>query len=182
LSGTKNVWLQLGKRSQIQERIMFSNMLIGFCDADWAGDIDQRKSTSGFVFFLGGGAICWSSKRQSTVALSTAEAEYMATTLACQEAIWLKELLTQIGLGMEGEITLLNDNQSALALAKNPTHHSRTKHIAIKYHFVREQLDCGSISLKYCSTADMIADVLTKGLPRVRHEDLTSQLGVGLKA
>ena len=113
------------------------NILQGWADADWAGDDKTRLSRSGYIFKLANAPISWISKKQSTVALSTAEAEYISGSLAVQEAIWLNRLLTE--LGEMSKVPILNlDNQGALALAKNPVHHSRTKHIEIRYHFIRE--------------------------------------------
>src|SRR5436309_1357960 len=112
--------------------------LLGYTDSDWAGDISTRKSTSGYVFLLGSGAISWSSKRQPTVALSSCEAEYMASTQATKEAIWLGRFLAE--LGYEGSdidsVTIMGDNQGAIALASNPEYYARTKHIDIQWHFV----------------------------------------------
>ncbi|XP_059066100.1 secreted RxLR effector protein 161-like [Cryptomeria japonica] len=95
----------------------------GYVDADWAGDIDRRRSTSGYVFTVNGGAISWISKRQSVTALSTTEAEYMASTHACQEVVWLKRLCSDVGSDV-GKITILCESQSAICLAKNPTYHA----------------------------------------------------------
>lgn len=115
--------------------------LTGYSDADWAGDLETRRSTSGFLFNIGSGAISWSSKRQPTVSLSTCEAEYIAQTQATKEAIWLRSLLSQLLLDEnEPSATIIfGDKQGAIALAKNPQFHARTKHIAIQHHFVREQ-------------------------------------------
>ena len=113
-------------------------ILTGYSDADWAGDVDDRHSTSGNVFSLARGAVSWLSKKQATVALSTAEAEYVALSTATQEAIWLRRLLTDVGEPLEESIVIHEDNQGAIAMAKNPVGHARTKHIDICYHFVRE--------------------------------------------
>lgn len=157
-----------------------SNIVVGYCDADWASDVNQRKSTSGYVFYLGCGPITWRSKRQSSVALSTAEAEYISASAACQEALWVKELLKQVGIDMSKPIRLFNDNQSAISLARNPVQHSRTKHIAIRYHFLRDQVEQGVIDLAYCSTQDNVADVFTKGLPKVKHQFFVDKLSLSL--
>ena len=102
----------------------------GYVDSDFAGDLDKRKSTTGYVFTLAGGAVSWVSKLQTVVALSTTEAEYMAATQACKEAVWVKRLLEELGHKQE-KITLFCDSQSALHIAKNPAFHSRTKHIGV---------------------------------------------------
>ena len=112
----------------------------GFSDADWAGDVDDHKSTSGYLFKIGGGPVCWS-RKQSCVALSTAEAEYMALTLAAQEAIWLNHLLTELQSQMKPTkpAILYEDNQSAICMTKNPQFHGQCKHVDFKYHFIRDE-------------------------------------------
>jgi TfoX/Sxy family transcriptional regulator of competence genes len=157
--------------------------LVGYTDADWAGDKDTRRSTSGYTFNIGSGAISWSSKRQPTVALSTCEAEYMGQTQAVKEAIWLKGLLVELSDMHNNEISpsaviLYGDNQGAIALAKNPVFHGRTKHIDIQHHFVREKVESGDVSLEYIPTEQQIADGLTKPLPRDRFEAFRKALGV----
>jgi transposase InsO family protein len=152
--------------------------LRGYCDADWAGDANERRSTTGYVFFVGMGAISWNCRRQPTIALSTTEAEYMATSHSTKEAIWLRKLLADVGFVQEGATTIMCDNQGCIALAKNPTHHSRTKHIDVQHHFIREKLDSGEIILKYCPTEDMVADVLTKALAKERHQRLAFEMGL----
>eukprot|EP00253_Pinus_taeda_P033307 PITA_33307 len=106
----------------------------------WAGDLDQRRSISGYVFNLFGGAVSWMSKKQSVVALSTTEAEYMAATHASKEAVWLQRLCSSMGL-VQGAIRIDCDSQSAIFLAKNPAYHSKTKHIDVQYHFVRDMIE-----------------------------------------
>ena len=119
---------------------------IGFSDADWACDIDDRKSTSGYLFQVGGASISWKNKKQLCDALSTAEAEYMSPTLAVQEAIWLNRLLAELQIQKEPSKPALiyEDNQSAICMAKNPQFNGRSKHIAIKYHFIRDETKKGS--------------------------------------
>lgn len=146
--------------------------LTGYTDSDWAGDHDTRRSTSGFVFTLGSGPISWQSKRQPTVALSTCEAEYAGQTQAAKEAIWLRGLLSQL-TGTEQflrSVIIYGDNQGAIALAKNPQFHARSKHIDIQTHFVRETVANKQVSLEYIPTADQIADGLTKPLTRDKFE------------
>ena len=121
--------------------------LQGYSDADWAGDITSRKSTSGYLFQLGGGIISWRSKRQNIVALSSTEAEYISLTLASQKAIWLRRLLSSIGFKQSTAMTLYEDNQGALGLSRNPINHARTKHIDIKYHFIREAVESKEVEL-----------------------------------
>eukprot|EP00253_Pinus_taeda_P023373 PITA_23373 len=133
----------------------------GFVDADWARDLDQRRSTGGYVLNLFGGAVSSMSKKQSVVALSTTEAEYMAATHASKEAVWLKRLCSSMGLVQEA-IRIDYDNQSAIFLAKNPTYHSKTKHIDVQYHFVRDMIEDKKVLLVKVDTLKNTADALTK--------------------
>ena len=133
----------------------------GFVDADWAGDLDQRRSTSGYVFNLFGGVVSWMSKKQSVVALSTTEAEYMVATHASKEVVWLQRLCSSMGLVQEA-IRIDCDNQSVIFLAKNPAYHSKTKHIDVQYHFVRDTIEDKKVSLVKVDTLKNVADALTK--------------------
>lgn len=137
------------------------NHLVGYVDSDFAGDLDKRRSTTGYVFTMAGGPICWRSILQSTVALSTTEAEYMAVTEAFKEAIWLLGLTKDLGI-VQKKVEIFCDSQSAICLAKNQVHHARTKHIDVRYHFVREIIEDGNVLLQKVSTADNPADMLTK--------------------
>ena len=157
-----------------------ANPLIGYCDADWAGDRDDRHSTSGTIFLMAGGPISWFSKKQAIVALSTSEAEYVALCAATQEAVWLRRLLADLKVTTSGPTLLMEDNQGAIAISKNPTVHARTKHIDIRYHYVREAVQDGIIDLRYCPTDQMIADLMTKPLPRRLFENL--RLAMGMEA
>lgn len=114
--------------------------LVGYSDADWAGDRDDWHSTSGNIFLMTGGPISWYSKKQAIVVLSTSEAEYVALSAVTQEAVWLRQLLTDLQVTLSEPIVLMEDNQGAIAIARNPTGHARTKHIDIRYHFVREAM------------------------------------------
>ena len=153
-------------------------VLYGYSDADWAGDIESRKSTSGYVFRLGGCTISWKSKKQPVVALSSTEAEYVALCHAAQETVWLRNLLHSINLQQSEATILYEDNQGAMALSNNPKDHTRTKHIDVKYHYVRETIEHGYVNLMYCPTENMVADMLTKGLPKQTFEKFRSQMGV----
>ena len=150
----------------------------GYSDADWAGDLDDRRSTSGYIFKIAGASVSWRSVKQKCVALSTAEAEYMALSGAAQEAVWMRQLLRDLGREVVGATIIQEDNQSAICMAKSPQFHGRAKHIDIKFHFVREQVSEGKIKLGYCQTGDMIADMLTKGLSNVQFSKLRSLAGV----
>lgn len=172
LRGTSNWALHIGGSSD------GSIALVGYSDADWAGDLDTRRSTTGYAFTLGSGSITWASKRQATVAQSTTEAEYMAVSSAAREAMWLRQLLADLRISVPLPITLYSDNQGGIALTKNPVLHQRTKHVDIKHHYIRELVEANTINLTYISTADMLADVLTKALPRDKHEQCCSELGV----
>eukprot|EP00253_Pinus_taeda_P011119 PITA_11119 len=118
----------------------------GYVDDDYTRDLDKRRSTTGYVFTLASGAISWMSKLQETVAMSTIEAEYIATSDASKEAIWLKGLLDEIGR-MQEKVNVLCDSQSAIHLATNPAYHNRTKHIDVRYHFLRHVIDGGKVAL-----------------------------------
>jgi len=152
--------------------------LHGFVDADWASDVNDRKSTSGFVFMLGGAAISWSSKKQTSVALSSTEAEYIAAAHATKEVVWLRRLLTELGLDLHSSTILHVDNQSAIAIARNPEFHDRTKHIEVRHHFLRHKVEDKEIHLEYTPTEDQVADVLTKGIVREKHERFSGAMGV----
>jgi hypothetical protein len=145
--------------------------IFAYSDADWAGDLDSRRSTTGYVVYAAGGPISWQSKLQSTIAVSTMEAEYMAAFGAIQELIWTKGVLSELGFDYVDSMILNMDSQSAMALAKNPTHHKRSKHIDIKYHWLREYtFENTTVELVHCGTEDMVADVMTKALAADSHE------------
>ncbi|KAF2358692.1 hypothetical protein FHG87_010554 [Trinorchestia longiramus] len=155
-----------------------SDKCIGYLDADWAGDRSDRKSTSGYCFTLSNSVITWRSVKQSCVALSTAEAEYVALAGAAQEAIWLKQLLDDLEFKTGGPMVVNEDNQSAICLAQNPKYHGRSKHIDIKFHYVRDLVRKKEIDLVYCPSNDMLADIFTKGLSAEKFSRLRSKLGV----
>ena len=152
--------------------------LTGYSDADWGGDVSTRRSTSGYVFQIQGNTVSWCSKRQACVARSTTEAEYMALSIACQESIWLRRLLSDIQVNQQSPSTIYEDNIGAIELSKNPKFHNRTKHIDISYHFVREQVEQKAISVKYCPSENMLADIMTKGLSKIAFERLRDKLSV----
>ena len=139
------------------------SVITGYSDADWAEDTSDRKSTSGYVFMMAGAAISWKSNKQTCVALSTAEAEYIALSAATQEAIWLQHLTRDLLIEGSQKTKIFEDNQSAICLSKTQSVHGRTKHIVdIKYHYVRDMVETGNIQLEYCASENMIADILTK--------------------
>ena len=151
---------------------------VGYSDADWAGDLSDRKSTSGYVFMLSGGPVSWSSRKQKCVALSTAKAEYVALSAAVQECMWLRQLEAELSYDNDRPTVIFEDNQSTIAMAKNPQFHGRAKHIDIRHHFVREQLAHGTIQLEYCPTTEMTADIFTKGLNGERFKTLREKAGI----
>jgi hypothetical protein len=152
-------------------------LVLGFSDSDWGGCPDTRKSTSAYIFTCGGTAISWASRKQTCVALSSTEAEYVAVAEAAKEAIWLSTVADFLQRP-QGPVPLLVDNTGAIALTKNPEFHKRTKHIELKWHFVRDLQEQNRVKIQYCPTEDQLADLLTKPLSKCRHSKLTSQTGL----
>jgi hypothetical protein len=153
--------------------------LVGYSDADFGGDPDKRRSTTGYVFMLAGGAVSWASKLQPTVAASTTEAEYMAAAHAAKEALWLKKLLICFGQGSQNvPIQMHADNQAALAIMKNPTSHQRAKHIDIQHHFVRDRVQRGEIKFDHVESKANLADMLTKAVSVSQLKILKTQVGL----
>ena len=150
----------------------------GYTDSDYAMDPETRRSVSGAVFLLAGGPISWSSRLQSSVSQSSTEAEYVASTKAAKETIWLRRLMHDLKQDVSHPTPLFIDNRGALLLAKNPIHHNNTKHIDVRHHYVRECVADGSISLRPVASADNIADICTKPLGKVKFTLLRSLLGV----
>ena len=153
-------------------------MLVGYCDSDWSGCEDDMRSTSGYAFHLGSGVFSWASVKQSSVALSTAEAEYVSAAEATAQAVWLRFVLSDFGEEQVEATPILCDNTSAIAITKNPVHHHRTRHISRRFHFIRDALQNGEIDLLYCRTGEQNADIFTKALARDRFEYLRSKLGI----
>ncbi|GJW15534.1 hypothetical protein Tco_0019667, partial [Tanacetum coccineum] len=125
---------------------------------------DDSKSTSGYIFTLGSGVFCWNSKKQSVVAQSSAEAEYISVAGAVNHAIWIRKLLSDLDLTQEVPTAIFCDNKSAIAIAENPVQHGRTKHINVKYHAIREAEKNEEVKLKYCTSETQLADMLTKSI------------------
>ena len=151
--------------------------LFGYSDSDYAGCKIDRKSTSGTCQFLGRSLVSWSSKKQNSVALSTSEAEYVASGACCAQLLWMKQTLRDYGYEFT-KIPLLCDNESAIKLAKNPVHHSRTKHIEIRHHFLRDHQLKGDIVLRHVRTHKQLADIFTKPLDEKRFCALRSELNI----
>lgn len=154
----------------------FDNCLIIFTDADYAGDLLTRRSTTGYVSTLGSGAITWSSQRQSCVALSTTEAEYVAASTAAKELVWLHNIVSEFKPKIQAQ--LLMDNQAAIRLANNPEQHKRTKHISVRYHYIRELVLEKKIKLDYIDTNNQVADMFTKPLGFQRLRELSQKIGM----
>eukprot|EP00253_Pinus_taeda_P031210 PITA_31210 len=152
--------------------------LVGFSDSDWASNLDDRRSITSYAFNIGSEVIAWSSKKQSTVALSSCEAEYQALCAATCEAIWLRRLLKDAGKAQKQPTSIKSDNQSTIKLAYNPVFHKNTKHIDTQFHFVREKIQSNEIAVEYCKTCDNVADIFTKPLARVKFELFRKMLGV----
>jgi len=168
LSATKDMCICYGS---------VSSGVMGYTDSDFAGDLDKRRSTSGYVFTLHGGAISWRSRLQNCVTQSTTEAEYVAAAEACKEAIWLSRLVVDLKITVEMPV-LHCDSQSAIQLAKNPVFHAKTKHIDVKYHFIREVLEDEQLKFVKVHTTENPADLLTKGLPGESFAHCRRLLGV----
>ena len=163
LKGSSTVGLVYGANTKTVD-------IEGFVDSDYAGDLDSRRSQTGYVFQLRGCTISWKANLQSTVALSTTEAEYMACTEAVKEAIWLKGIAREMGIDQKS-VTLHCDSQSALHLSKNQVFHERTKHIDVRLHFIRDIISEGKVEMAKICTEENPADMLTKVLPtsKFRH-------------
>lgn len=157
---------------------MSSELFQTYSDADHAGCLDTRRSTSGFLIKMGSGAVSWSAKKQATVADSSTEAEYISASAAGREIIWMRNLLSELGHDVSGPSPLMVDNQSALKVLRNPEHHSRMKHIDIKVHWIREAIGRGNIEVHFLPTKDMIADIFTKPLARTDIERHRMALGL----
>ena len=174
-------WIMRYLRGTSRLRLSFGNgkpLLVGYTDADMAGEVDTRKSTSGYLITFSGGAVSWQSKLQKCVALSTTEAEFIAATEACKEMLWMKKFLSELGFKQQRYV-LFCDSQSAIHLAKNSAFHSRSKHIEVKYHWIRETLNGKLLELEKIHTDDNGSDMFTKALTRDKLE--TCRLIAGME-
>lgn len=169
LKATKNLRLAFTRSA--------NDFVIGYCDADWASDVDERKSCTGYVFMRSGAAISWNSKRQPTVALSTAEAEYMALSAAMQEAMWLKQFDDEI-FNTDKPMNIFCDNQSAISLANNNGYSARCKHIDIRHHFIRQKVNDKKCIVHYVNTNDNAADAMTKSLAKQKFQHCREMFGL----
>jgi len=178
MRAAKGVLRNLCGTTRLGEAYGSSEPLQGDVDADWAGDVDGRRTTTGFIFTVNGGPVASASKRQSTVATSTAEAEYVAAAVATKEAIWLRKLLRV--LGVDGEAVQMGKaNQSCLALINNPEATGRTKHVDVAYHMVRDYQTRRDVAFYFLPSAKLPADGLTKPLPATAFTAFRCAIGVG---
>lgn len=167
LKGTSHLGLSLGG-SSVDLQI--------YADSDYAACPDTRRSSSGYTAFVAGGCVSWRSHKQNNVSTSSTEAEYRAAYEGAQEAVWIRRLLQNLGYSQTTSTKLLCDNQSSMALQRNPLYKSRSKHFEVKYHWIREKVEDGTISPVYVPTAEMIADICTKALHRPQHQYLSTLL------
>ena len=170
LNGTSHYCLCFGHDETVLE---------GFTDADMVGDMDTRKSTTGYLYTFAGATVSWVSRLQRIVAHSTTEAEYIAATEACKEMLWMQRFLGEIGIKQD-KYVLYCDSQSAIHLTKNPAFHSKTKHIDLRYHWIRHVLEEEQLSLEKIHTDRNPADIITKILPRNKHELCRGMVGLSV--
>eukprot|EP00253_Pinus_taeda_P035988 PITA_35988 len=170
LQGTQNYGLWYPRDTNLT--------LHAYTYADWAGSVDDRKSTSGGAFFMGPRLVSWFSKKRSLIALSTAEVEYVAAASYCTQLLWMMQTLQDFQITCTPPISILCDNTSTISISKNPVMHSKIKHIPIKYHFLREQVLEQNVKLEYVPSKEQVAGILTKPLPKETFEYLRQKLGV----
>jgi hypothetical protein len=151
--------------------------LHGYCDSDWAGDLDDRKSTAGWVMMLSGGAVSWQCKKQKSPAQSSCEAEYVAGGIIASEISWLRGLFDELDISLPPTL-VESDSQSAMAMALNPVFHERSKHIELKWHLLRQMVEENHIRLKYIRTDVQVADALTKSVPGPKHAYCRASMGI----
>jgi hypothetical protein len=170
VAGTLNHGLQFYKQA--------SPRVQAYSDSDWAGNYDDRRSTSGFCIYLGKNLVSWCAKKQPTVSKSSTEAEYRSLAFCTQEIMWLENLLKEIGIQQPFKPVLWCDNIGATFLVSNPQYHARTKHLEIDYHFVRERVISNQLIVRFVCSKDQLADCLTKSLPLPQFESLKTKLNV----
>lgn len=178
LSGTRSLGIHYGKGECQVGGLQSWHYPVCHSDSDWAGDPNTRRSTTGYLFKMNGGAISWKSRLQPTVSLSSTEAEYRATTEAGQEIAWLRNLLDFLKIRHPTPTVLCCDNQGAVDMTKKTVFHGRTKHIEVQYHWIREQVEKGTITLRHVPTENMLADILTKALNPKDHRRLKHLAGM----
>ena len=161
LKATSHLWLTYNSSN--------GSEFLGWCNADWASDPDTHRSTTGYVFQVNSGAVAWSSRKQRTVALSSAEAEYMALTEAIKHALWTTQVLQNLQFDFDLPISIHEDSKGARDISADNVYHQRTKHIDIKYHFVREKVKDGLIEIVEIKSSENVADIFTKPLSEPTH-------------
>ena len=154
-----------------------NDVLAGYSDADWAGNTDDRKSTSGGCFYIGNNLVSWMSKKQNSISLSTVEVEYIAAGSCCTQLLWMQKLLLDYGIRQE-HLTIYYDNTSAINISKNLVQHSRTKQIEIRHHFIRELVEDGTHTFECIHTDNQKVDLFTKSLDSKRFEFIRQNIGV----
>ena len=177
----KNVLRYLNSTKELCLCYTISNQQLQcYSDADWGGDSTDRKSYTGFVFMFVNSPVSWESEKQHSVALSSTEAEYMAMCATAKETVYLRKIFKELGLTKYiSSATILNsDNLSAQELVKNPVYHPRSKHIDIRYHYIRDVYAKNEICLQYVPTNDMPADILTKNLTKTKHWKFMTMMGL----
>ena len=175
IAGTSSNGITFGINSESE--------LIGYTDADWGSCKEDRKSTSGYIFLIGGGPVSWRSKKQTVTATSSCEAEYIASCFAAKEAVWLGRLIADIdGYDSPKTVQIFADNQGSIEMTKNQAITQRNKHIDIKYQYVRDVVALRQVNFKYCPREDMTADPLTKPLDRVKHQKHSNSMGIRISS
>ena len=162
------LWYPKGKRF----------IFTAYTDADWISSVDDRKSTSGGAFYLGKNLVAWLSKKQTSISLSTTEAEYIVAATCCIQVMWMKKTLQDMKVSIDEPISIKCDNKSAISISKNYVLHSKTKHIPIKYHFLREKVAQKVVKLEYVPKKEQTIDIFTKPLAREPFKYLREKLGV----
>lgn len=152
--------------------------ITSYSDSDHAKDKDDRRSTGGMIFYVNGNMVSWSSQKQKCVALSSCEAEFMAATMTACQGIWLRRLLAEITGQNTPPVRMFVDNKAALELMKNPVFHGRSKHIDVRFHFIRECIENGEIVVAHVDGKMQKADVLTKALARMKHDEMCKMIGI----
>ena len=165
-------------RVQFSKSVEGDLKLLGYSDSDWGGCVDDSRSTSGYLFSLGLGFFTWSSKKQEATTQSITETEYIAAALVVNQALWLRKILKDLGQEQVEATNIMCDNISAISISKNPMFHGQTKHIKIKYHFIREVLQSNVVLLVHCSSENQLTNIFTKPLPMERFEALKHKIGV----
>jgi hypothetical protein len=171
LAGTRDLWLSYGESKRTLE---------GYADAD-GSMAEDRHAITGYAFLIDGGTVSWSSKRQEIVSLSTTESEYVVATHSSKEALWLRSLISEVFGTLQEPTTLFSNNQAAIALMRDHQYHAQTKHIDVRYHWIRWVVEQGAIKVIYCPTDDMVADTLTKALPSAKVKHFAAGLGLRAK-